>query len=223
VAPSLDYSQPILHLKLKRMNVTTLNTRIRAVIAAIAVTTLAAACNDNENTANNSTVTDSSGTTATVVTTDTGALAANPSATPATTGAGGTTPSKRKGRVTASIKADDATVKMEMDKTGYYNRTEVTPAYPGGQTSLEDYITNHIEYPQDAIDNNTEGTVYVQFGVDENGNVTNVTTTGSKLGNGLEDEAIRVVSSMPKWTPGQVKGKKVKVWRTLPITYKLES
>jgi TonB family protein len=105
---------------------------------------------------------------------------------------------------------------------GYYNRTEVLPAYSGGQTALENYINNNIQYPQDAIDNNVEGVVKVQFGVDENGNVINVSTVGNKIGYGLEEEAIRVVSKMPKWTPGQIKGKNVKTWRTLPINYRLE-
>ena len=132
------------------------------------------------------------------------------------------TKTKRSGKVSASMAADDAKTKMEKDKLGYYNRTEVLPAYSGGQSGIENFINNNIEYPQDAIDNNVEGTVHVQFGVDENGNVSNVTTVGNKIGFGLEDEAIRVVSKMSKWTPGQVKGKNVKTWRTLPINYRLE-
>lgn len=199
------------------MSVRKLNIPIRGLIAAIATTVFITACNNSGDTVNNSTTSDSPTTpvTGTPAVTDTGANAAPPSTTAA--------PVKRKGRVTASIKADDETVKMQMDQSGYYNRTEVAPVYPGGQNSMETYIVNHIEYPQDAIDNNAEGTVYVQFGIDENGKVTNVKTTGSKLGYGLDDEAVRVVSNMPKWTPGQVKGKKVKTWRTLPISYKLES
>jgi TonB family protein len=129
---------------------------------------------------------------------------------------------KKSGKASASVTADDTKVKMEKDKMGYYNRTEVLPAYNGGQSAMENYINNTIEYPQDAIDNNVEGVVMVQFGVDENGNVSNVSTVGNKLGYGLEEEAIRVVSKMPKWTPGQVKGKNVKTWRTLPINYRLE-
>jgi len=97
------------------------------------------------------------------------------------------------------------------------------PSFDGGQVALETYISNNIEYPQEAIDNNVEGTVNVQFLVDEKGDVSNVKTIGNKLGSGLEEEAIRVVSAMPKWSPGQVKGKNVKTWRTLPITYRLET
>ena len=128
---------------------------------------------------------------------------------------------KRTGKASVKMNAD-ADSKIEKDKMGYYSNTEVLPAYNGGQTALENYITNNIEYPEQAIDNNAEGTVSVHFLVDEKGNISNVTTVGNKVGYGLEEEAIRVVSKMPQWTPGQVKGKKVKTWRTLPITYRLE-
>ena len=130
---------------------------------------------------------------------------------------------KKTGKASAKMTTDaDASAKIEKDKDGYYIRTEVLPSYNGGQTALETYITNTIEYPQEAIDNSVEGTVNVQFLVDEKGNVSEVKTIGNKIGSGLEEEAIRVVSAMPKWTPGQVKGKDVKTWRTLPITYRLE-
>jgi TonB family protein len=129
---------------------------------------------------------------------------------------------KKSGKASISMESDDAKVKMEKDKMGYYNRTEVLPAYNGGPSAMENYIISTLVYPQDAIDNNVEGVVKVQFGVDENGNISNVSTLGNKIGYGLEEEAIRVVSKMPKWTPGQVKGKNVKTWRTLPVNYRLE-
>ena len=118
--------------------------------------------------------------------------------------------------------ADTKEEKIAMDKQGIYNRTEVEPAFAGGDPALENYIVSTIEYPQNAIDNNIEGKVNVRFAVDEKGNISNVSTFGEKIGYGLEEEAIKVVSDMPKWTPGQVKGKNVKTWRTLPITYRLE-
>lgn len=130
---------------------------------------------------------------------------------------------KKTGKASIKMAGAEANAKVEKDKMGYYISTEVLPSYNGGQAALETYITNNIEYPQDAIDNNVEGTVNVQFVVDEKGMVSNVKTIGDKLGSGLEEEAIKVVSAMPVWSPGQVKGKNVKTWRTLPITYKLES
>jgi len=129
---------------------------------------------------------------------------------------------KKRVRITTTMMTTDAKAKIESDKMGYYSNTEVAPVYPGGQSSLEDYINNHIDYPQEAIDNNAEGTVRVQFAIDENGKVSNAKVNGTKLGYGLDEAAVKVVSQMPQWTPGMVKGKKVKAWYTLPITYKLE-
>jgi periplasmic protein TonB len=130
------------------------------------------------------------------------------------------TNSKRK--VSVGKMSESKMSTMKPDKDGVYEMTEVRPAFPGGRAALEDYINNHIEYQQPAIDNNTEGTVDVQFVVDENGNVSNAKVIGKELGSGLDEEAVRVVSGMPKWTPGKVKGKDVKTRMVLPITYKIE-
>ncbi|MBC7874149.1 MAG: energy transducer TonB [Ferruginibacter sp.] len=129
---------------------------------------------------------------------------------------------KRVAKVTVTTPEIDKTAAMKTDDRGFYNYTETAPAFPGGQNSLENYITSNIVYPEDAIDNNMEGTVYVMFTIDENGKVGGAKATGKKLGYGLEEEAVRVVNGMSNWTPGMIKGKKVKGWYTLPVTYKLE-
>ena len=133
-----------------------------------------------------------------------------------------TSVTNKKGRVSLGKMTERKTSVMKPDKDGVYEMTDVKPLYPGGQAALEDYINGHIEYQQPAIDNNTEGTVDVQFVIDENGNVSNVKTIGKELGSGLDDEAVKVISNMPKWTPGKVKGKNVKTRLVLPITYKIE-
>jgi TonB family protein len=192
------------------MKLRNLNRKMRAIIAPIFIAGIITACNSNDKSekisgsdtsVSNSTMNDSN--------THNTSPAANTSV-------------KKKGKVTATMMTTDANAKIEVDKMGYYSRTEVAPVYPGGQSSLEDYINNNIEYPQEAIDNNTEGTVQVQFSIDENGKVSNAKALGTSLGYGLDEAAVKVVSQMPKWTPGMVKGKKVKAWYTLPITYKLE-
>jgi TonB family protein len=127
----------------------------------------------------------------------------------------------RKGRATVGVMTSKSTL-MKPDKNGVYEMTDVRPSYPGGQAALEDYITNNIEYPQAAVDNNNEGTVNVQFIVDEKGNVTSARLVTNDLGDGLGNEAVRVISKMPKWEPGKVKGKAVKTRLTLPVTYKIE-
>ncbi len=127
----------------------------------------------------------------------------------------------RKGRIILAALRNN-TDKIELDKEGIYNRAEIMPSYPGGEEALRRFIEGQINYPDNAIDNNVEGTVRVYFAVDEQGKISSPTVVSTKLGYGLEQEAIRVVNQMPKWTPGQVKGKTVKTRFTLPITYKIE-
>ncbi|MEI9955025.1 MAG: energy transducer TonB [Ferruginibacter sp.] len=117
----------------------------------------------------------------------------------------------------------NSTSAMNADKEGAYDNVEVWPSYPGGQKALENFFSNNIEYPQQATDNATEGTVNVSFLVDESGKVSSPKIVGKKLGDGLEDETMRVFNKMPNWTPGKIKGKNVKTRFTLPVKYQLES
>ena len=138
-----------------------------------------------------------------------------------------TTTAKKKGKATVGTMAEatrtsETKMTFKPDASGIYDATEVRPVYPGGQAALSDYIANHIDYPQMAIDDNKQGTVNVQFVVDENGKVQSAKVVGSKLGDGLDEEAERVISSMPKWNAGTVKGKPVKTRVTVPITYQIE-
>ncbi len=111
--------------------------------------------------------------------------------------------------------------KMDMDNEGNYSNVEVTPAYPGGQKALENFFDHNVEYPQKAADNNTEGVINVSFVVDENGKISSSKIMGKRVGDGLEEEALRVVNKMPSWTPGKVKGKNVKTRLTLPVRFQL--
>ena len=113
--------------------------------------------------------------------------------------------------------------KMDVDNEGAYTNVEVSPEYPGGQKALENFFDYNVEYPQQAADNGTEGTVNVSFIVDENGKVVSPKIIGKRVGDGLEDEALRVVNKMRTWTPGKVKGKNVKTRLTLPVRFQLES
>jgi protein TonB len=194
------------------MKFSKLNFQIEGVITAIAIAITMTACNNN----------DKSGKTATSTETNTDTSLADTSVNKAPTNSAAKPASKKRGKVTTTMAVNKDKTTIKADNMGYYNRTEVPPAFPGGQSALEDYITNHIEYPQQAIDNNIGGTVNVEFTIDENGKVGNAKATGSNLGYGLEDAAVQVISQMPKWTPGKIKGKNVKAWYALPVTYKIE-
>ena len=129
---------------------------------------------------------------------------------------------RRTGKVSVTPGTTQKKTQAATDANGYYNYTETAPYYTGGNDALQTYFENNITYPEDAIDNNVEGTVMVRFTIDEDGTVQNAQATGNKLGYGLDEEAVRVVNTMAAWTPGANDGKQVKAWYTLPVTFRLE-
>jgi protein TonB len=113
--------------------------------------------------------------------------------------------------------------KLVKDAHGVYNQAEVSPAFPGGKNALSDYISNHLTYSQTAIDSNISGTIHVGFIVDEQGKVRNPQVMDNKsLNQGLNEETLKMFENMPLWTPGLVKGRKVKTRMELPVTFQLE-
>lgn len=127
----------------------------------------------------------------------------------------------KKGRITIAESVARNNGNMDMDKEGFYVNTEVLPAFPGGQKALEKFFENNIQYPTDATDNGIEGTVDLNFAVDERGKVYAPKVTSDAIGYGVEKEALRVFAKMPVWTPGKIKGKNVKTKYTLPIKFQL--
>jgi protein TonB len=144
-------------------------------------------------------------------------------ATTAPTTASKSSVAKRKGKMSIKIPEGSSTDKMVKDKEGVYNWAEAMPEFPGGQSGLDNYVTNNIDYPEKAIDENTVGTIRISFVVDENGKVESAHIIGNKLGNGLDEQALKVVSNMPTWKPGKVKGKNVKTRLELPISFQVEA
>lgn len=96
------------------------------------------------------------------------------------------------------------------------------PQFPGGEQALYAYLGSNIRYPEMERESEIQGRVYIRFVVETDGAITNVTTLrGVSGGPGLEREAMRVVSAMPKWTPGKMAGKPVRVQYNLPVSFKL--
>jgi TonB family protein len=101
-----------------------------------------------------------------------------------------------------------------------FDKVEKMPEFKGGQQELINYLVSTITYPEDAKKAKLTGKVFVEFVVDKSGNVRDVKV--KKSDNILFDaEALRVVSSMPDWVPGENGGKKVSVKLTLPISFAL--
>lgn len=95
---------------------------------------------------------------------------------------------------------------------------EEQPVFPGGKTALLKYLAEHTIYPPEAIENNIQGKVFVRFVVSSDGSVKRAEVTRG-LHPALDAEALRVVSSMPVWTPGKQNGKAVPVWFNVPVTF----
>jgi protein TonB len=101
---------------------------------------------------------------------------------------------------------------------------EQMPEFPGGQAALMKYLSSNIKYPDECRKMGIEGKVYVKFVVDKTGSITDTKLLrGVPDGKLLENEAIRVIKTMPKWKPGNQSGKPVSVYFTLPISFKLNS
>ena len=96
------------------------------------------------------------------------------------------------------------------------------PEFPGGDKEMYAFLSKHMKYPAFERSNNVEGKVYVQFVIDENGKIKDVEIVrGVMGGEGLNKEAMRVIQSMPNWTPGYQGDKKVPVIHVLAINFTL--
>ncbi len=97
---------------------------------------------------------------------------------------------------------------------------ETAPRFPGGNQALAAYLSTHIKYPNDAKKAGVQGRVIVKFVVDKEGKITEAEVERS-VHKSLDKEALRVVKAMPKWEPGTLNGKPVRVRYRLPIKFNL--
>ena len=116
----------------------------------------------------------------------------------------------------------DPGLQEEVSPAAPYRSVEQMPQYPGGEAALQRFLGNSIHYPAFAIQNDIQGTVVLQFVVEPDGSISDVKILNQPLvGGGCEQEAIRVVKSMPKWRPGRQNGAAVPVYFTLPVSFRL--
>lgn len=112
-------------------------------------------------------------------------------------------------------------VVVDDEQPEVYNVVEVDPKFPGGIEALYKYLAENITYPQQAKDSGIQGRVYVTFVVEKDGSITGAKVLRG-IGGGCDEEALRVVNAMPKWTPGKQLGEPVRVQFNLPVVFKLK-
>lgn len=121
----------------------------------------------------------------------------------------------------SAMASDDDVQRLEQDSTHIFIDVEQMPQFRGGDEALMKYLQENVVYPSEAIKDSVQGRVVVRFVVDSLGYVGDVMVVRSvhKL---LDAEAVRVVKTLPRFSPGRLYGKAVSAWYTLPVTFKLE-
>lgn len=108
--------------------------------------------------------------------------------------------------------------KVEVNKIHEIAETMPEPAF-----KMSRYLSSNLNYPELAMENRIQGKVMVQFVVERDGNLSAVKVIkGKELGHGLPEEAMRVVSAMPKWKPAKQSGVFVRAYFTIPVEFKLQ-
>ncbi|WP_246558817.1 energy transducer TonB [Hymenobacter piscis] len=102
-----------------------------------------------------------------------------------------------------------------------YTYVEQMPVFPGGQEALLQYIAKNIKYPAMALRNQVEGRVFIKFVVGPDGAVTNVEVQKG-IGAGCDEESMRVIKNLPRFTPGKQNGRAVSVYYTVPVTFAIK-
>lgn len=110
----------------------------------------------------------------------------------------------------------DSTAKEEV-----FMVAEQMPEYPGGMKEMLKFLQENVKYPENAMKNNVQGRVIVQFVVEKDGTPTEFKVARS-VDPDLDAEALRVLQTMPKWKPGMQRGKIVRVKFTVPVSFKLQ-
>lgn len=98
---------------------------------------------------------------------------------------------------------------------------EQMPSFPGGDAALMRFLSDNIRYPVIAAESGIQGRVILQFVVNRDGSIVDIEVVRS-IDRSLDAEAVRVVSMMPRWTPGKQRGRTVRVRYTLPVIFRLQ-
>jgi len=118
------------------------------------------------------------------------------------------------------IKPKDDVLDVKVEEPPTITAEEM-PFYIGGDAERQKFLNDHIQYPQQALETDIQGTVYVQFVVDTKGNITDVKVLRG-IGGGCDEEAVRVIKMMPQWHAGKQNGRSVRVLFTMPVIFRLQ-
>ncbi len=113
--------------------------------------------------------------------------------------------------------------KVDNSDDDIFRKVEIESSYVGGADAWSRYLNKTLHYPDEAINNEIQGTVIVQFIVDKEGNISDVQAVSGPDAGGLREEAIRVIKKSGKWTPAIQNGREVKSYKKQPIVFKMNT
>lgn len=110
--------------------------------------------------------------------------------------------------------------KTDSTKIKVYSKVDVMPEFKGGEEKMTNYIQKHLVYPPKAYKEGRGGISYISFVVERNGSLSDIKVVkGASGGTDLDEAATAVIKAMPKWKPGKLHGKKVRVHYTIPVRF----
>ncbi|MEZ4721734.1 MAG: energy transducer TonB [Flavobacteriales bacterium] len=109
-----------------------------------------------------------------------------------------------------------------IDPDPIYTIVQEAPQFPGGNEAMMEFVSEHLQYPKEAKDQNIQGTVYAQLLINKEGCIdTSAINILRGVHPSLDKESIRVIKAMPCWTPGYQRGNPVRVYVNLPFRFML--
>lgn len=117
---------------------------------------------------------------------------------------------------------DNPIMEPAVKKPDYETYVSQMPEYIGGYLAMRNWLSKEISYPEYAVENEIEGTVYVSFIINVDGTISSAQLM-SGIGYGCDEEAIRSINKMPRWLPGKQNSTPVRVKITIPIKFELDN
>ena len=110
----------------------------------------------------------------------------------------------------------------KLSQPDVFDEVDEMSQFPGGMAGLMQYLSTNVRYPEDAKEAGAQGRVVVSFIVEKDGSISNARVTKPTYSS-LDDEALRVVSNMPKWTSGKLNGEAVRVRYSIPVSFRMNN
>lgn len=123
--------------------------------------------------------------------------------------------------IITTVKHQEEIDNEPLSQPDVFDKVDEMPHFPDGMAGLMQYLSTNVRYPKDAKESGTQGSVIVSFIVEKDGSISNAKVAKPTYSS-LDEEALRVVSAMPKWVPGKQNGEAVRVKYAVPVSFRLK-